>query len=392
MPNPSQLDPRAVPSPRQEVHTAEVLDDATAIGQLVRCEIPAEEAPLATDPLGWSPVSTAAGIFYPKRGCKAQVSTPPDGPPRLITWEPKEGATPDAFVVGEPGPEGPKGATGATGPEGPKGATGATGPEGPKGSMGATGATGSIGPEGPVGKGVIFVRAATTEALASNSRSGNVLTASANGSLGAKDGVTLGVGEVLLVKNEATGANNGPYKVTAAGGAGSKWTLERIAEFDSSEEARSGTLILVAEGTQNGGVEFALLTTGTITLNTTALTFGYAGAWVEPTLLNSYANYTPSPGVFSKASYRRSRDGRVHIRGLVQHTGGLEAQKAIFQLPTGFRPALQEVFEGQGALNSAAYVGPVRIDVKANGEVIVVGAVASNVDYLSLSEISFYTD
>jgi hypothetical protein len=116
------------------------------------------------------------------------------------------------------------------------------------------------------------------------------------------------------------------------------------------------------------------------------------GTWNTPSLLNSYLNYTPAPGVFSRTSYRKAPDGRVQLRGLVQHTGGVAAQTAIFQLPVGFRPALQEIFEGQGSLNSAAYIGPVRIDVKANGEVIVVGAVEKNVDYLSLSEISFYTD
>ena len=37
------------------------------------------------------------------------------------------------------------------GPQGPKGATGATGPQGPKGATGATGPQGEIGPQGPAG-------------------------------------------------------------------------------------------------------------------------------------------------------------------------------------------------------------------------------------------------
>lgn len=96
MANPSQLDPRSIPKPRREVHTAEVIDDATGDGQLVRCRIPAEGAPLATDPLAWSAVVTPAGIFYPKNGDQAQVSTPPDGPPLIIGWIPASGAVPDA--------------------------------------------------------------------------------------------------------------------------------------------------------------------------------------------------------------------------------------------------------------------------------------------------------
>ena len=60
-------------------------------------------------------------------------------------------------AAGEPGPQGPKGDTGATGPQGPKGDTGATGPQGPKGDTGATGPqgpkgdTGATGPQGPKG-------------------------------------------------------------------------------------------------------------------------------------------------------------------------------------------------------------------------------------------------
>ena len=62
-----------------------------------------------------------------------------------------------------PGPQGPKGDTGATGPQGiagptgatgaqgPKGDTGATGTQGPKGDTGATGAQGIAGPTGETG-------------------------------------------------------------------------------------------------------------------------------------------------------------------------------------------------------------------------------------------------
>lgn len=50
-----------------------------------------------------------------------------------------------------PGPQGPKGDTGATGPAGPKGDTGETGPQGPKGDTGAAGATGAKGDKGDKG-------------------------------------------------------------------------------------------------------------------------------------------------------------------------------------------------------------------------------------------------
>ncbi len=50
-----------------------------------------------------------------------------------------------------PGPEGPKGDTGAQGPEGPKGDTGPAGPEGPKGDTGTQGPQGLKGDTGPAG-------------------------------------------------------------------------------------------------------------------------------------------------------------------------------------------------------------------------------------------------
>ena len=57
-------------------------------------------------------------------------------------------------TVGEAGPAGPQGLTGATGlagPTGPQGLTGATGPAGPAGPLGAQGLTGATGSQGPAG-------------------------------------------------------------------------------------------------------------------------------------------------------------------------------------------------------------------------------------------------
>ena len=56
-----------------------------------------------------------------------------------------------ADVPGPQGPKGDTGATGAIGPQGPKGDTGATGPAGPQGLKGDTGATGATGPKGDTG-------------------------------------------------------------------------------------------------------------------------------------------------------------------------------------------------------------------------------------------------
>lgn len=117
------------------------------------------------------------------------------------------------------------------------------------------------------------VRAATTGALAANTRTGNVLTADANGALGAIDGVTLVVGDRLLVKNEATGANNGLYTVTSLGSGGTKWSLTRATDADTSAEVTSGMLVPVEAGTVNADKIFELDVEPAITLNTTALVF-----------------------------------------------------------------------------------------------------------------------
>lgn len=117
------------------------------------------------------------------------------------------------------------------------------------------------------------VRAATTAALATNTRSGNVLTASANGALAAIDGVSLAVNDRLLVKNEATGANNGIYTVTSLGSVGTPWSLTRATDADSSAEVTPGLFVFAEEGTTNGDTGWVLTTNQTITLNTTALTF-----------------------------------------------------------------------------------------------------------------------
>lgn len=123
------------------------------------------------------------------------------------------------------------------------------------------------------------VRAATTAALATNSRSGNVLTASANGALASQDGVSLVVGNRILVKNEATGANNGIYVVTSLGSAGTPWVLTRSFDADGSAELNAGATVPVEEGTVNADSLWILTTNETVTINTTSLLFSRVGGY-----------------------------------------------------------------------------------------------------------------
>lgn len=156
----TELTPSAIELPAAELHEAVVLDDATAIGQEIRCVVESLDPLLATDPMQWVPYVTALGEYWPKAGDRAVVTEQPDGPSVIAFWLPSKDAEPDAAIVGEAGPEGkegPKGTTGAkgeTGATGEKGAEGAEGAEGAKGSTGSKGEIGNTGPEGPAGKDV----------------------------------------------------------------------------------------------------------------------------------------------------------------------------------------------------------------------------------------------
>ena len=79
------------------------------------------------------------------------------------------------------------------------------------------------------------------------------------------DGVTLADGDRVLVKNQTAGSENGIYTAGA--------TPARSADANASAEVTSGMFVFVEEGTVNADQGFVLTTDGTITLDTTALTF-----------------------------------------------------------------------------------------------------------------------
>lgn len=92
---------------------------------------------------------------------------------------------------------------------------------------------------------------------------GNVSVASAPSSI---DGVSLTANDRVLLKDQTAGAENGIYVFSSAGSA-----LTRATDADSAAELRSATL-KVAEGSSNADKQFTL-TTDSITLGTTSLTF-----------------------------------------------------------------------------------------------------------------------
>ena len=102
------------------------------------------------------------------------------------------------------------------------------------------------------------VRSATTA-------NGTLASAFANGQ--AIDGVTLATGDRILIKNQTAGEENGIYTVNASG------APTRAVDFDANAEVAKGAFIFVEEGTTNADAGFVLTTDGSITLDTTVLSF-----------------------------------------------------------------------------------------------------------------------
>lgn len=130
------------------------------------------------------------------------------------------------------------------------------------------------------------VRAATAVALATNTRSSNVLTASANGAL-TVDGVTVVLNDRVLVKNEATTANNGLYYMSQLGDGSNPWKLTRVTDMDAWAEV-PGAYAFVEEGTANADTGWICTSNSGGTLNTTAVTWS---------IFTRAADYTASGGI-----------------------------------------------------------------------------------------------
>jgi hypothetical protein len=130
------------------------------------------------------------------------------------------------------------------------------------------------------------VQFATTAALPGNSQSGDVLNASANGALSV-DGQTMATGYSVLVKNEtsANAKKNGVYTVTAAGSGSSRWKLTRRNDADDTGEIVSGMDVRVSDGNANRGRVFYVTTTGTISLNSTGISFGTRSVPTFPSMM-----------------------------------------------------------------------------------------------------------
>jgi len=161
-------------------------------------------------------------------------------------------------------------------------------------------------------------RVATVAALPANTKTGSgvgaYLEADANGSINSVgiDGITdLAVGERILVKNEGGGASdadNGIYELTVVGDAGTPWKMTRTADFDGSPagEVHDGCFTFIGEGSNLADTGWVLITSGTITVDTTPLEFAqFSGA----------GTYTAGTGLTLNGDTFHIGDGTVEARG-----------------------------------------------------------------------------
>ena len=122
------------------------------------------------------------------------------------------------------------------------------------------------------------VRVATTgnlTATASGTGAGKTLTNSGTQAAITIDSVVLVSGDRVLVKDQTTQANNGIYTVTTVGTASTNWVLTRATDADNSPsgEVTPGMFTFVEEGTVNQDSGWVLTTDGSVTIDSTALTF-----------------------------------------------------------------------------------------------------------------------
>jgi hypothetical protein len=113
-------------------------------------------------------------------------------------------------------------------------------------------------------------------------------------------------------------------------------------------------------------------------------------AWKTP-VFNGTATHYEAAGGFSPVGYRINGVGKVQLRGLIKTTSAFPLGFVFFVLPVGFRPPKQELFGCRAVVDGGAETS-VRVDVAANGSVSATFGSNIALTWLSLSQISFYTD
>lgn len=101
--------------------------------------------------------------------------------------------------------------------------------------------------------------------------------------------------------------------------------------------------------------------------------------WQAATLGASWTNFG---GLYAPASYVLDDFGVVHLRGVI--TGGTTAiSTVLFTLPVGYRPEASRMF----LATTGGSASPLRLDVAANGDVVLGTAATSG--FVSLDSVAF---
>lgn len=106
---------------------------------------------------------------------------------------------------------------------------------------------------------------------------------------------------------------------------------------------------------------------------------------------NGWAAYSSGAG-FSSPGYYKDHNGRVHLKGLIQHiTSAPTADEVMFTLPAGFRPLDRLVLTGIAGGDGGTEGRVQRVDIKANGEVLYLTQIAAGAanTFISLDGMSF---
>jgi len=178
--------------------------------------------------------------------------------------------------------------------------------------------------------------------------------------------VALGGTSYAVIKLPAKSVGNRELKSNAV--SGSKIRPRAISRSDLAPSARSGTRGPRGPAGPPGSSGDAVAPEAWQALP-------FQGAW------RNYQGYAPG-------AYRKDARGRVYLRGLVTNGDALAEGSVIATLPPGYRPTGRLIFPVGDAVGGWAS----RVDVLPTGDVVWISGGTAEVDFTSLSTISFWTD
>jgi hypothetical protein len=109
-------------------------------------------------------------------------------------------------------------------------------------------------------------------------------------------------------------------------------------------------------------------------------------AWHPLEFSGGWANFGDG---FAAASFRKDKQGQVHVRGMVTQTVPPPGHaQVIGVLPAGYRPATRMLFGSAGGNNDAFAA----LNVDPDGSIVWLTGSPAERNYTSLNTIAFYTD